>query len=108
MAQKRLQAAHKHLKSNEQRAFYDEVTKAIWGYLGDKLHIQTADLTKDRARDVLTTQNIDPLLSNKLLEVLDECEMALFAPSITGDNMQKMYDQSLELITELDQTLKKG
>ena len=46
-AVKRLKNAGKLLKENKKEEFYDEVLRALWGYLSDKLSIPLANLTKD-------------------------------------------------------------
>ncbi|MDR1437359.1 MAG: BatD family protein, partial [Candidatus Symbiothrix sp.] len=47
VATKRLKTANSYLKEDQREAFYDEILKAVWGYLSDKLSIPVSSLTKD-------------------------------------------------------------
>ena len=46
--------AGKLLTENKQEAFYDEVLKALWGYISDKLNIPVSQLSKDNIEDELS------------------------------------------------------
>lgn len=106
MARKRLKKAQSYLKQNQQDAFYEEVMKALWGYLGDKLTIPVAELSRDRSRDVLKQKGIDDELSDSIYHLLDNCEYARFAPSAGTSDMQKLYKDAVALISRLEQKLK--
>ncbi|MCH8329952.1 MAG: protein BatD, partial [Bacteroidetes bacterium] len=95
MAKKRLAKAAVHLKENDSKGFYDETARAIWGYLGDKLNISTADLTKDKAREILSQKNIEDVIIDQLLTTLDNCEMALFAPTEAQQTMDTVYNDTV-------------
>ena len=59
MAGRRLKKAKEYLKQNRQDGYYEEVMKALWGYLGDKLSIPVAELSRDRSRSALNDKKID-------------------------------------------------
>ncbi|MEO0897009.1 MAG: BatD family protein, partial [Bacteroidota bacterium] len=102
VALKRLKGAKAHLTANEHKAFYDEVSRAIWGYLGDKLNIDPSEQSRDLASKELSQRQVQPETITVLNQTLDTCEMALFAPSAVGQNMQESYDQALKLISDLE------
>jgi len=106
IARKRMVVAKKLLKQNNYKEFYDEIAKAIWGYLGDKLNIQAAELSKDKAEEVFKTRNIDGELVKQVLETLDTCEMALFSPSAREGGMDKTYHDAIRLIANLENTIR--
>lgn len=105
MATKRLSAAEKHLKSGEQQAFYEEVFKALYGYLGDKLNIDVAQLSKDSIQQNLTSKNLPSGVIDELLVILDNCEMARFAPSSAGSE-QSIYEQAVAIIGKIEEGIK--
>ena len=106
MAGKRMRKARNYLKQNNQDAFYEEVMKALWGYLGDKLTIPVAELSRDKSRDVLKQKKIDHALVESIYALLDNCEYARFAPPAGESDMQKLYRDAVKLISKLEQKLK--
>jgi hypothetical protein len=105
-ATKRLKQAKLHLSANEKEKFYEEVIKALWGYLGDKLNIATSALSRDNTVEMLTNRGIEPELIEQLFNLIENCEYARYAPvggesSLTGD-----YDRAINLITKLQQKLR--
>jgi len=107
LAKKRLSIAEKHLKTNDKKAFYDEVSRATWGYLGDKLNIDMAELSKDNVEDKLQARNVNPETIAKLKALINTCEMALYAPvSDEHTEMKKNYDTAMNLIADLEDGIK--
>ncbi len=104
-ATKRLKNAKKLLTNNDRKSFYDEISRAIWGYLGDKLRIDQASLLREHAEKVLTEKNVSKETISNVFKVLDDAEMALFAPSSEGD-MNKAYNDAGEIIAKLESELK--
>ena len=107
LAKKRLSVADKHLKTNDKKAFYDEVSRATWGYLGDKLNIDMAELSKDNVEGKLQARSVKPETIAKLLALINTCEFALYAP-VTDEHseMQKNYDTAMNLIADLEDEVK--
>ncbi len=94
--------------SAAQRArFYSEISRALWKYLGDKLNIPQAEFSIDRAVGVLTGRAVDSGLLHALKLLLENCDMARFAPtSMEIGAMQKTYDEAKRIIVELERTLR--
>ena len=87
-------------------AFYSEVAKAMWKYLGDKLNIQQADISIEMAVNELSKRSVKPETLAELKSLLETCEMARFAPTILSvDVMKKTYDDASKIIVELERTL---
>jgi hypothetical protein len=101
LARKRLQRAHELKSSGNNDAFYEEIFKALYGYLGDKFQIAVANLSRDVIRQKLTEHQTDTELQNKLFKVLDTCEMARYAPSAV-QGMHEVYHDTTEVITGLE------
>ncbi|TWI91661.1 oxygen tolerance protein BatD [Chitinophaga japonensis] len=105
-ALKRLELAARYLKEGKEHAFYEETSRAIWGYLSHKLHIPFADLNKQLVQDKLSSRHINGQNTHQLFELLDNCEMALYAPAHSNDKMQGTYQQAVKVISQLEEELK--
>jgi len=106
VAQKRLQLANHYLKSNEQEKYYEEMTRAIWGYLSDKLTIPVADLSKEKANESLKQKNISDEIISELNSIIENCEFARYSPNSDSSKMNEIYNKSNELISKLEQNIK--
>ncbi len=107
LAKKRLSIADKHLKANDKKPFYDEVSRAIWGYLGDKLNIDMAELSKDNVEEKLTGRSVKPETIANLKNLINTCELALYAPVGENVEMKKNYETALNLIADIEDEIKK-
>lgn len=107
IAVRRLKIAGKLLKENKKEAFYDEVLRAVWGYLSDKLNIPQASLTKDNVEAELLEYGVDEPLINEFMEVLNTCEFARYAPAQASDAMDKLYELTVDAIGKMENTIKK-
>jgi hypothetical protein len=105
IAVKRLKNAGQLLKEGEQEAFYEEVLRALWGYLGDKLSIPQSNLTKEQVSAELSGKGVDEALIDTFLSLLDTCEFARYAPSEASDAMDRLYEQASEAIGRMEGTL---
>lgn len=107
IAWKRLATARKLLNTKEPVLFYDEVSKAIWLYLSDKLGLPISILSKENIVEKLAQRNINPAKVEKVNSLLSECEMALYSP--IGGLLQKQHtlNNATELIGILESDLKK-
>ena len=97
-----LNQAEQHLKANQSRDFYDAVSKAILGYLGEKLKIPKADWSKEKITAALAQLNVQPELVERLQKLLQNCEMALFAGQANATAMQETYTNALEILTTVE------
>ncbi len=108
IARKRLKKAAHHLKSGDNEAFYEELSKGLWGYISDKLMIPGAELTSDNVRQVLEENGAQTDNTEKLLEILETCEYARYAPAGEESKKEGLYKASIEVISRLESNLKKG
>lgn len=105
IAAKHLREAEKLLKEGNTNQFYDAVSKAIYGYLGDKLNMSISDLSKENIANELQKKGIDQSIIQILSETLDQCEMARFAPSAVG-SPETIFDNASQVITKIEGQLK--
>lgn len=108
VSQKRLKNAAVHMKNGNKDLFYEEVLKAVWGYVSDKLTIPVSELSRENIVENLNKFNIDNDFSNEFIKLLDECEFARYAPaSDQSAQMHFVYDNSSSIIGKLEQLLRK-
>lgn len=106
VAVKRLKLAGKLLSDNKKDEFYDEVLKALWGYVSDKLSIPMSRLSKDNIEEELRNYGVADMLIAEFLKVLDNCEFARFAPSDAHQGMDKIYAEALDIISKMEGSIK--
>ncbi len=104
-AAKRLRKASELLSQSRAEDFYDEVMRALWGYVGDKLNLPAASLTKDNVGEQLRNRNVEEEDINQFLQTLEECEFARFAPGDPEATMDKLYTDATDIINQLDAKL---
>ena len=108
VASQRLKTANKYLKENKREAFYDEILKAVWGYLSDKLSIPVASLTKDNVEAELTTYGAGEELINAFKDILNTAEFARFTPSQGHGAMDELYHSTVSAINKMENRNSKG
>ena len=106
VAVKRMKLAGKLLVSNQKDAFYDEVLKALWGYISDKLSIPVSKLSKDNIEEELRKYGVAEELIQEFLNALNSCEFARFAPGDANQAMDKVYTESFEVISKMENSIK--
>ncbi len=104
IAQKRLKLANNYLKENKLDLFYEELSKALWGYVSDKLSIPTSDLTKDVIKEKLSKLNIPSDSIQMLIVTIDDCEFARYAASALNKEPKDLYLYAQTVITEIEET----
>lgn len=106
VAKKRLSKASEFEKTNDAKSFYNETIRALWGYLGDKLSIEQSELSKENIRGLLVEKAVQTTTVNEVVDILNTCELALFAPNMVNSSLQQIYDQSSSLIEKLENEIK--
>ncbi|MBO5310967.1 MAG: BatD family protein [Bacteroidales bacterium] len=106
MALKRLHLANTFLKQNLYTAFYEELYKALLGFISDKLNIPASELSRDRISEALTEGGVDAAHAETFIGILDACEFARYAPSAGNDAMTAHYNSALEVISSIDSNMK--
>lgn len=101
-ATKRLKLARKYMKETNETKFYEEITRALWGYLADKLMIPTAELNKDNATEKLQQKNVPQQIIDELFKHIEIIEFARYAPSAIQQNLNETYSKTTTIIDELE------
>jgi hypothetical protein len=105
-AKKRLNKASGFMKRDLKEDFYEELVKAMWGYLSDKLGIPVAKLSKDNAKSEMISKKVDEEYINQILNIIDRCEYARYAPVTDETKMDTVYNDAIKVISKLQQKLK--
>ena len=108
VATKRLKKAAKLMAGGKQNEFYDEVLRALWGYVGDKLNMPVEQLSRENISQQLESRNVSSEIISQFIGALDECEFARYAPGDAKGNMNKVYDAAMTAITQIAATMKKS
>ena len=106
VAAKRLKRAAKLMRQHKQEEFYDEVLRALWGYIGDKMNMPVAELSRENITACLTEHNVDNSVVEVFVDAIDECEYARYAPGEARGKMINVYDKAMRGITDIDNFLK--
>ncbi len=106
MARRRLVVAKKFLHQKNREQFYAEVSRALWGYIGDKLGIPPSDLSVELVNTALASRSVSEDAITKLSRAIEECEYARFAPSSDSLQMDGVYHQAIGIISEIEDQLR--
>ena len=106
MAKKRLNKAEEYLKQNMQSAFYEELHKAVVGYVADKLNIAAADFSKEKIGQAFEERGVSQELISRLSDLLDACEFARYSPDSGSAAMAEHYRQAEDIISSIDSNMK--
>ena len=106
VALRRLKQAGIFLKAHDEAHFYEEVLRAVWGYLCDKFTMSVSELSRDNVQSELLSHGVDNELVARFTAVLDRCEFARYAPSQSGDAMEQLYQETLDAIGEMETRIK--
>ncbi len=101
VAQRRLKAAEKLLKDNNKEAFYEEIERAAWTYLSDRLSIPTAQLNKENIAQILSSKGVAQEVIAEVHRVLTTAEFARYAP-VSDHAMQDIYNDTTKIINQLE------
>ena len=107
VATKRLKKASRLMAENKPGEFYDEVLRALWGYVGDKLAIPVEQLSHDNISQRLTERQVDEATISEFMGALDECEFERYAPGDPKGNMNKVFRKAMNAIEQIENTMKK-
>ena len=115
IAARRLKVAKQKMRENDKAVFYDEVLKALWGYLGDKLSMPVSELSKDNISAKLSNCQVPAELIGECVALIGECEFARYAPSLAsqyrgtdgaGSLEESIYNRTAELMNKLENAIR--
>ncbi len=105
VAKKRLVNAKKYLDQNKNELFIDEMFRALWGFISDKLQIPVSELSKENIAFRLSERNVSLETSNQFIGTLDTCEFARYAPGAAASN-EEIYRKGIDVISKLEEEIR--
>ncbi len=106
-ARKRLRSARGYMDAHDSDKFYEAVLQAMWGFLSDKLSMPASQLSRENVSEKLHDFGADDTVTDKLINVLDRCEMARYTPMGSDEQMGSLYQEASEVINTLSSIRRK-
>ena len=106
-AKKRLKIAGREMRANNAKGFFEEVLKALWGYMSDKLSIPVSELSQENIRQSINEKTVDKKLVEEFIELVDTCEYAQYAPAGESFLLEDVYLKAINIISKLEQEIKR-
>ena len=100
----RFRAAEKYMEAGQQRGFYEEMLRGLWGYVSDRFNIPVANLTKENIREELDKQGVEQADIEQYMSVISECEYAQYAPAASG-KMRELYTAGVEIVSKFESVI---
>ena len=107
IARNRLKKASRLMFTNDSDAFYDEVLRALWGYVSYKLNMPVEQLSRENISANLSGQGVDSETIGKFIAALDECEFERYAPGDPKGNKEKTFNYAMTAITQIENVMKR-
>ena len=107
LAKKQLAIAEKHMQANNKEAFFTEILNAINKYIGDKFALSIVDLSKEKISEMLLSRNVSSTTTKNVIDTLNTCEFAKYAPSAVTGDLKQVYNDTVELISQIEEQIKK-
>ena len=107
LAKKQLVIAEKYMSANNKEAFFTEVLNALNKYIGDKFALSIVDLSKEKISEMLLSRNVSDATTKNVIDTLNTCEYAKYAPSAVTGDLKKVYNDTIELISQIENQIKK-
>ncbi len=105
-AMKRFKTARAMMDTHNSDRFYTEINKALTGYISDKLGLQSSQLLRDNISAELQARGLGQEAADRVIDILDQCEMARFTPSHSDADMSALYDKVVEVVRSIENTIK--
>ncbi len=102
MMKRRFQEASKYLVQKNEKDFYSALSRAVFGYVGDRFNIQAMGMTKEQLKDELIKRGLNQELLARLLKIIETCDAARFSSALVADvNTQQLFSETKEVLSRL-------
>ena len=106
VARRRLARAESLCAPDRHREFHAEVSRAMQGFLGDKLNVAEAGLIHDHIRTALAARGVETTVIDACLHCLERGDRERFAPTEPDTAaMQAVLAEAGRVMTDLDAAL---
>jgi len=106
IAKSKLKIAEKYKNAGDDKAYYDEIAKALWGYISDKFGLKQSELSIETVADMLNDKNVDIGVTDNFISTLNNIEFARFAPGDASSKMEDIYNEAVAAIIEAEKALR--
>lgn len=106
IAKSRLKAAQKYKDAGDEKAYYDEIAQALWGYIADKFSLKQSELSIETVADILKEKGVEEVVTDNFINTLNNIEFARFAPGDSSGKMETIYNESVDAIMQAEKALK--
>ena len=106
VAVQRLRMAQRYMAEHNRHAFYEELLRAMWGYISDKFNIPVSNLTKETIREELYRRNVSAADAEQFCQIISRADEAQYAPSVEGD-MGEVYGDAVDVISKIESVVKR-
>jgi hypothetical protein len=107
LAKKQLVVAEKHMVADNKEQFFTEILNALNKYIGDKFSMSIVDLSKEKISEMLLSKNVSEATTKNVIDTLNTCEYAKYAPSAVTGDLKQVYNDTVELISKIENQIKK-
>lgn len=106
VAVQRFRAAKRYMEEQNRHAFYEEMLRALWGYMSDKFNIPVANLTKENVREELHKRGIPTEQSQRFTAIVTQCDEAQYSP-VASSQMSDVYAEGVDFISRIESAIKR-
>jgi hypothetical protein len=107
IANKKLKKAKEYIKENNYENFFEEIEKSLWGYFADKFKVKIIHLTKESIEEYFNKNKISVEAKEKFISLINECEIARYAPSANkNQKMTNILEEAEKIIFNVEANLK--
>ncbi len=106
VAVQRFRIARKYMEEQNRHAFYEEMLRALWGYMSDKFNIPVANLTKENVREELHRRGVSAEVSQHFTDIITQCDEAQYSPVATAQ-MSDVYAEGVDLVSRIEAVIKR-
>lgn len=106
IAVQRFRAAKRYMEEQNRHAFYEEMLRALWGYMGDKFNIPVANLTKENVREELHKRGVSAEESQRFTSIITKCDEAQYSPA-ASTRMNEVYAEGVDIISRIEAVIKR-
>ena len=106
VAVQRFRTAKRYMEEQNRHAFYEEMLRALWGYMSDKFNIPVANLTKENVREELHKRGVSAELAQHFTAIISQCDEAQYSP-VASAQMSDVYSEGVDLISRIEAVIKR-
>ena len=106
VAVQRFRVARSYMEAQDRHAFYEEMLRALWGYMSDKFNIPVANLTKENVREELAKRGVSAEETHRFTAIISQCDEAQYSPAASAQ-MSDIYSEGVDLISRIESVIKR-